>query len=107
MFILITSVFFFVSVILLSIYLKDVADKEVLQITYTEAIDLLSRANKKFEFPVTRIFLFIYFFICNCHEPTFSKVRRKKIIPKVCSDKFKKKNPPITSPPISSNLTLC
>jgi aspartyl/asparaginyl-tRNA synthetase len=33
---------------------KDVADKDVLQITYTEAVDLLSRANKKFEFPVTQ-----------------------------------------------------
>ncbi|XP_061341069.1 asparagine--tRNA ligase, chloroplastic/mitochondrial [Gastrolobium bilobum] len=32
--------------------LSDVADKDVVQITYTEAIDLLSRANKKFEFPV-------------------------------------------------------
>lgn len=32
---------------------KDVADKDVVQITYTEAIDLLSGANKKFEFPVT------------------------------------------------------
>ncbi|KAG4933177.1 hypothetical protein JHK87_047179 [Glycine soja] len=30
----------------------DVADKDVVQITYTEAIDLLSGANKKFEFPV-------------------------------------------------------
>ncbi|KAG4943318.1 hypothetical protein JHK85_047964 [Glycine max] len=32
--------------------LSDVADKDVVQITYTEAIDLLSGANKKFEFPV-------------------------------------------------------
>ncbi|KAK2416780.1 Class II aminoacyl-tRNA and biotin synthetases superfamily protein [Trifolium repens] len=32
--------------------LSDVAEKDVLQITYTEAVDLLSRANKKFEFPV-------------------------------------------------------
>ncbi|XP_027334210.1 asparagine--tRNA ligase, chloroplastic/mitochondrial [Abrus precatorius] len=32
--------------------LSDVADKDVVQITYTEAIDLLSRTNKKFEFPV-------------------------------------------------------
>ncbi|KAK7265930.1 hypothetical protein RJT34_33555 [Clitoria ternatea] len=32
--------------------LSDVADKYVVQISYTEAIDLLSRANKKFEFPV-------------------------------------------------------
>jgi asparaginyl-tRNA synthetase len=33
---------------------KDVAEKDVLQITYTEAVDLLSRANKKFDFPVTQ-----------------------------------------------------
>ncbi|KAL2321570.1 hypothetical protein Fmac_025949 [Flemingia macrophylla] len=32
--------------------LSDVAGKDVVQITYTEAIDLLSGANKKFEFPV-------------------------------------------------------
>ncbi|KAL5064297.1 hypothetical protein RYX36_026034 [Vicia faba] len=32
--------------------LSNVAEKDVLQITYTEAVDLLSRANKKFEFPV-------------------------------------------------------
>lgn len=35
-------------------YEKDVVGKDVLQISYTEAIDLLSRANKKFEFPVTQ-----------------------------------------------------
>ncbi|CAL5197982.1 unnamed protein product [Lathyrus oleraceus] len=32
--------------------LSNVAEKDVLQITYTEAVDLLSRAKKKFEFPV-------------------------------------------------------
>ncbi|CAL0331151.1 unnamed protein product [Lupinus luteus] len=32
--------------------LSDVADKEFVQITYTDAVDLLSRAKKKFEFPV-------------------------------------------------------
>ncbi|XP_025701813.1 asparagine--tRNA ligase, chloroplastic/mitochondrial isoform X2 [Arachis hypogaea] len=32
--------------------LSDLANRDVVQITYTEAIDLLSRANKKFEFPV-------------------------------------------------------
>ncbi|XP_019447212.1 PREDICTED: asparagine--tRNA ligase, chloroplastic/mitochondrial-like [Lupinus angustifolius] len=32
--------------------LSDVADKDIVQITYTEAIDLLSRAKKNFEFPV-------------------------------------------------------
>ncbi|KAI9111115.1 hypothetical protein K1719_017990 [Acacia pycnantha] len=32
--------------------LSDVADKDFAQITYTEAIDLLLGANKKFEFPV-------------------------------------------------------
>ncbi|RDX87142.1 Asparagine--tRNA ligase, chloroplastic/mitochondrial [Mucuna pruriens] len=32
--------------------LSDVADKDVVQITYTEAIDLLTGTNKKFEFPV-------------------------------------------------------
>ncbi|KAK7346729.1 hypothetical protein VNO80_21252 [Phaseolus coccineus] len=37
-----------------SAYLQfvDVADKDVVQITYTEVIDLLSGSNKKFEFPV-------------------------------------------------------
>ncbi|KAF5729848.1 hypothetical protein HS088_TW20G00213 [Tripterygium wilfordii] len=32
--------------------LSDVAEKDFVQLTYTDAIDLLLRANKKFEFPV-------------------------------------------------------
>ncbi|XP_030946899.1 asparagine--tRNA ligase, chloroplastic/mitochondrial [Quercus lobata] len=32
--------------------LNDVAEKEFVQLTYTDAIELLLRANKKFEFPV-------------------------------------------------------
>ncbi|KAJ7952506.1 Asparagine--tRNA ligase [Quillaja saponaria] len=32
--------------------LSDVAEKDFVQMTYTEAIDLLKQANKKFEFPV-------------------------------------------------------
>lgn len=75
MLILITGVLFFVSIILLSIYEKDVADKDVLQITYTEAIDLLSQAKKKFEFPVTQqLFSLFFFSFCNCYESTILKV---------------------------------
>ncbi|XP_034215803.1 asparagine--tRNA ligase, chloroplastic/mitochondrial isoform X5 [Prunus dulcis] len=32
--------------------LNDVADKDFVQLTYTDAVELLLRANKKFEFPV-------------------------------------------------------
>lgn len=31
---------------------QDVADKDFVQLTYTDAVELLLRANKKFEFPV-------------------------------------------------------
>lgn len=38
---------------------QDVAEKEFVQLTYTDAIELLLRANKKFEFPVLPISLAI------------------------------------------------
>jgi asparaginyl-tRNA synthetase len=36
---------------------QDVAEKDFVQLTYTDAIELLLRANKKFEFPVLPISL--------------------------------------------------
>ena len=36
----------------LCIHQQDVAEKDFVQLTYTDAVELLLKANKKFEFPV-------------------------------------------------------
>jgi asparaginyl-tRNA synthetase len=36
--------------------LSDVAEKEFLQLGYTDAIEILLKANKKFDFPVKALF---------------------------------------------------
>ena len=44
--------FFIISFVTFVSGQQDVAEKQFVQLTYTEAVDLLLKAKKKFEFPV-------------------------------------------------------
>lgn len=43
---------------------QDVAEKDFVQLTYTDAVELLLKAKKKFEFPVCKLKAFEKF---RCH----------------------------------------
>lgn len=57
---------------------KGVADKDFVQITYTEAVDLLLGANKNFEYPVTQISKL--FFFCYKHFVTYLMLLKSHLL---------------------------